>query len=583
MCRGNLSALLVVGSLVISAGCRGEAGVTPAKPPPSAKGDPDQGETGATAQPTPMEEVLTEQGYRDLARGDYQGAIPLFTKAIERNPNYAPAYCGRGIAFLARGLLRVAVDDFGAALRLDPEYAEAVRQRARAYFLLNDYNRAMADCRRAIRLEPESAVGYQVFGLSSLAAEDYAGATGYIEQALDIDPGLQAELVPRLAEAYDKWGLSLDQQGRLDAAERAFAKARELDPKYFSLHEQRAERLAGPAGQAPCPNWPTARDDYQRGLEYVSRGNWEAAILAFKDAVAACDAYPEAYYQLGVAYLERGGTDPALEPLPDTAIECFDTAIRLDRKFAEAYSQRGRAQWMMRNTYDAVRDCTQAILLKPKLATPHDAEAHFWRACAYLMETEYDRAIVDFQESRRRGLEPALEDQVDRHLAEAFIGRGLKHLRAKAWQEAIDDFDRAVGIDADLAGELNLRLSDAHRELGLEHAEYWRLEEAERSLKEAVTQYDAWNAENYEALGRVYLKWAKWEEATKHFVRAIQLDPENFFWLRRKLSLAYFRWGIDAQQAGRADQAQELFKRARQWGFPLPEQPSRPVRNAGTS
>ncbi len=582
MCLANRCVLLA-GSLLLLAGCGGEAPVTPPGPPAPVQEDRRDETTEPAPAPTMTQAELIEHGYGGLARGDYREAIRVFTEVIGRNPSSPDAYCGRGIALLRRELLRVAVDDLSAALRLDPDYAEAVRQRARAYFLLNDYNWAMADCRRAIRLEPDKADGYEIFGLSALAAGDYPAAIHYLEEATEVDPRLEADLVSRLAQAYDQRGLILDQEGEDDAAERDFAKARELDPSYFRIHEQRAERLAGPPGQPPCLNWPSAQDDYQRGLEYVSRGNWDAAILAFKDAVAACEAYPEAYYQLGVAYLDRGGSDPAVQPLPDTAIRCFDTAIRLDRKFAEAYCQRGRAHWMMNNTYDAVRDCTQAILLKPKLGKPHEAEAHFHRACAYLTETEYDRAIVDLRESQRLGLEPALDDQVDGYLAEAFMGRGLEHLRAKAWQKAIDDFQQANQIEPELFGELRQRMADAHRELGLEHAEFWRLEEAERSLKKAIDEYDAWNAENYEALGRVYLKWAKWEEATRFFVKAIQLDPENFFWLRRKLSLAYFRWGIDEQQAGRATEARDLFKKARQWGFPAPEEPARPTSSNAAS
>jgi tetratricopeptide (TPR) repeat protein len=162
------------------------------------------------------------------------------------------------------------------------------------------------------------------------------------------------------------------------------------------------------------------------------------------------------------------------------------------------------------------------------------------------------------------------------------MGRGLRHLRVKAWQEAIEGFDRAIQIDSDLYGELNQRLADAYRGLGLEHADFWRMEEAERQLNKAI-EHDRWNAENYEALGRVYLKWSKWDKAAECLLKAVQLDPENFFWLRRKLSLAYFRWAIDEQRAGRADQADGLFNRARQWGLPLLEQPTRPVGNRGPS
>lgn len=80
--------------------------------------------------------ALTFEG-RDLAaRGDYAGAIKLFTQAIQADPALALAYNSRGYAFLRSKQYTRAVADFDDALRLRQDYANAALNLAIAKRLL---------------------------------------------------------------------------------------------------------------------------------------------------------------------------------------------------------------------------------------------------------------------------------------------------------------------------------------------------------------------------------------------------------------------------------------------------------------
>ncbi|MBV8846400.1 MAG: tetratricopeptide repeat protein [Bryobacterales bacterium] len=61
-------------------------------------------------------------------RGDPDGAIADFTRAIELRPDYAEAYYFRGLAKRAKGDKDGAVADFMKAIGLKPDYAEAKAQ-----------------------------------------------------------------------------------------------------------------------------------------------------------------------------------------------------------------------------------------------------------------------------------------------------------------------------------------------------------------------------------------------------------------------------------------------------------------------
>ena len=65
-------------------------------------------------------------------QGDQNGAIEDWTEAIKLNPNFASAYCLRGIEIGNKGDFEGAIKDFDQAVRIKPDYAEAYKYRGDA-------------------------------------------------------------------------------------------------------------------------------------------------------------------------------------------------------------------------------------------------------------------------------------------------------------------------------------------------------------------------------------------------------------------------------------------------------------------
>ena len=124
------------------------------------------------------------------------------------------------------------------------------------------------------------------------------------------------------------------------------------------------------------------------------RNKWVTAIAVIFSVVAlylAFDIGRGTYYNnLGAARMDEGEYDQA--------ILCFDKAIKVRRKFPNAYCNRGTA-YSEKGEYDkAVSDFNKAIELNPEFA-----DAYYSRAVACYHMKEYDKAWADVHKAQGLG------------------------------------------------------------------------------------------------------------------------------------------------------------------------------------
>lgn len=115
----------------------------------------------------------------------------------------------------------------------------------------------------------------------------------------------------------------------------------------------------------------------------------EEAIRFFEDRLNASGRTPEAYTDLGLAYLDDGQFDKA--------IENFTIAIDISEEpFAPAYHRRALAHRGLRQFKEAIEDETVVIQVLPEFAG-----AYLSRAIAYEGLRQYEQAVEDLREGRR--------------------------------------------------------------------------------------------------------------------------------------------------------------------------------------
>ena len=96
------------------------------------------------------------RGKASIEKGDYDGAIANYNKAIDINPRYAMAYYNRGRAYNIKGQYDQVISDCNKAIEINPRYAEAYNNRGLAYFSKKEYDNAWNDVKKA------PALGYKI-------------------------------------------------------------------------------------------------------------------------------------------------------------------------------------------------------------------------------------------------------------------------------------------------------------------------------------------------------------------------------------------------------------------------------------
>ncbi len=156
----------------------------PAKGPAKGPGEGPGERPGAAALPA-RARALVDAARDDLARGDAQAALRQLDQAIGLAPEYADAYCMRGVARERLGDAAGALVDYARAVELAPESAIARANYGSALLDAGQVEAAEAEFSAALEHEPRFALALhgrgqarERLGRTAEAAEDYAAALG---------------------------------------------------------------------------------------------------------------------------------------------------------------------------------------------------------------------------------------------------------------------------------------------------------------------------------------------------------------------------------------------------------------------
>jgi tetratricopeptide (TPR) repeat protein len=212
--------------------------------------------------------------------------------------------------------------------------------------------------------------------------------------------------------------------------------------------------------ESPDPGLESAADAAARLVlranDLVARGDLDASIAAYTEAIRLDPRSTAAYLGRGVARGRRGqvaeavadatevlridprhapayrnrGRDHAAAGVWSKAIADFTEAIRLAADDARAYCDRATVLNRLGRHAQAIADATEAIRIDPGLALGHNARGYghlglgrqriftFWlRGNAAARRADFEQAVVDFTEAIR--LAPASWD--------CFVGRAAAY------------------------------------------------------------------------------------------------------------------------------------------------------------
>lgn len=349
---------------------------------------------------TPLGSDITDPdfiaGLQAFNDEDYEQVITLMSEVITRDPDLAPPYRYRGIAYLSFNQCDESLADFNQALSINPDYAYAWAGHAMANRCLGNEMQKLLDFQKALSLDPSLAFVHHNLGV------DYFNDGNY-EKSLE-EYSLAVAIDPNRAGAWSGKAEALFKLGRYQECIENASKALEVDPTEWLAYSDRAF----------CKDF---------------MGDFAGAIPDYKMYIDnSGDAGASYWYNLGLA--QRKMEDY------DSAIASYTKALELDPEYYEAYINRGYVYRLQKKYSKALTDYSQALEFGEILT------AYSGRGDTYYESEEYNKAIEDYKKVL----------QINPSDAHAYCYISLSYFELKKYQDSIDAAEASHSIDAGCGG-----------------------------------------------------------------------------------------------------------------------------------
>jgi lipoprotein NlpI len=214
----------------------------------------------------------------------------------------------------------------------------------------------------------------------------------------------------------------------------------------------------------------------------------------------------------------------------DLVIEYCTEAIQSsqlsDQELAIAFSNRGRVYHNKKDYDRAVQDFDQAIRLGL-----NDADAFYRRGLTYFEKSDYRRAIQDFDQAAKVNPEDVM----------IFLKRGWAYENTRDYEQAIRDYDRAISLQSNYGPAL-VRRANAYQEK--------RQYEQALADYEAATELDP-SFTSERSKGFLFFYLGRMTRSAAVFEKYIKSDPDDIW-------VILFRYLAEAKIGNALAAAREL-------------------------
>ncbi|MDR0829278.1 MAG: tetratricopeptide repeat protein [Prevotellaceae bacterium] len=271
---------------------------------------------------------------------------------------------------------------------------------------------------------------------------------------------------------------------------------------------------------------PYYAEAYKRlGNVYFDIQDYDKVIEYNKKAITLKPDYEAAYFNTGLAYRNKQDYDKS--------IEYFQKVIELNPDDANAYLNIGDAYFQKQDDDKTIEFWQKAIDLSPH--NPNNDKMYFAIGCLYLDGQKFEEAVENFDK--------AVAINID--YKDAWYFRGIALMQDEKLDDAIKSFDHALIIDPED--------KDCLFNKALAMSEVARCEDAIGSFDKALA-IDPNDAKIWNSRGVTMSRLHKWKEALENNDKALEINPNSAeIWKNRGL----FFWGLKM-----LDEAIESFDKA---------------------
>lgn len=308
-------------------------------------------------------------GQTFVQAGNYTDAIDQFSRALEADPEFVPAYLERSKSFEVTGQLRKAADDLKRAITFEQKDPSLYYHAARLHFMLGSNKEALEWIEKCILKDRKSDDAHRLLARIQMALEDFSASLASINRAL--------ELKENAPNFYYRAQLS-EIMKNLAQAEADYKKAISKDENYLDAYLALAVlklRVNRPEETITNSNAVIAREPLNRN-----------ALLLRSRAYANTTRYPE-------------------------AIEDISKILSLNPEDRELYFTRGTYYQEFTQHQSAINDFSKVLLIDPGFS-----EAIFRRAYSFEQIGDFRSAIKDYEKLTQLS---SNDENAMRHLGQA--------------------------------------------------------------------------------------------------------------------------------------------------------------------
>jgi serine/threonine protein kinase/tetratricopeptide (TPR) repeat protein len=354
-----------------------------------------------------------------------------YQKALDLDPNYAPAMAGEAHLLIAQyidghrapGLLDEALQLAQRAEEIDPALAIAWRAEGRVHRARGELEKAKEVLERAVQLSPNLGIVHYTLSRIYRDMGQRDKALEIALRGLEVDPG-DPRMYYNVSVRYRDWA-------RYAEAEAVIARGLEKFPDEWSILREKVYLMNAQRRYQEAMNtlerW--VRVDPRSGV-YRRIGDCFDALGMPAQADSIFDLIVERWPDLAVA-LNASGFHELSRGRNDAAESLLTRAIEIDPDYYWARLNLARCYAAQNRTKDAERALSDMANHWPDDFDNYARIGQFYRVNL----KQYDRAEEWLRKSIR--LNPRFEF-AQHHLAWAFMGRGQYEKAAKEFQSAID-------------------------------------------------------------------------------------------------------------------------------------------------
>jgi len=339
-----------------------------------------------------------ESADKHLDEKNYDGAIADCTKAIQLEPDNSWAYSCRGSAYGRKKEFDLAIADHTEAIKLNPNFAEAYFDRGMAYSNKKDSIRSIIDYNDAIRLglsnDHLTAVAYYNIGVAYHRERAYSSALQNFKKAYLLNPNDKDQERVKRAEYYcDRAGEWEQKRAEIAINDRidAVKRQREREERERREREERERKEQERREQEERERKEREhREREERERKERQEREKRAAIEKYTEELRSNPNSASAYYNRGVVYRESNEYNQAFND--------FEKAVNLESgnsNYREALKEIEKVPEIKEiKLKRAIEKYTEELR-----SNPNSASAYYNRGAAYRESNEYNQAFNDFEKA----------------------------------------------------------------------------------------------------------------------------------------------------------------------------------------